>query len=376
MGLVSFALGAVLNADSLSGLANRQPFGWKRDVARALVAPIRWTSRTTGLDRPRRWIQEVAGKDTSVGNGSGEFVVPTSAPSRRGSGSGSAPGSTPGPGARPGSGSGGGGGGGGGASPGTVPAGLRLRRPTSSQPLRVWIGGDSMAQELGASLVTKLNDTKAYAARSEYHVSTGLTRPDYFDWPGYLAEKILPTRPEVVVVIFGANDAQRMEVDGKSYDVDDGAWQTEYRRRVGLIMDQLGSDGRLVVWVGTPRMRSSSFDRRQGVLDGIYADEAKKRPFVRFVDSRPVLSPAGGGYTAYLPDGKGGQALARQGDGVHLSLFGADVLATAVQKVIDADVPGRAPSPPGGAPPGTAPPGSTQPGGTAPVTTRPAAGGG
>jgi uncharacterized protein len=87
--------------------------------------------------------------------------------------------------------------------------------------------------------------------------------------------------------------------------------------------------------VGQPRMRSADFDRRMGILDDIYAAEAEKRPWIHFLDSRPVLGGDDGGYAAYLRGDDGQPELARQGDGVHLSRFGADRLADAVFDVID-----------------------------------------
>ncbi|HEY8060728.1 MAG TPA: DUF459 domain-containing protein, partial [Acidimicrobiales bacterium] len=172
----------------------------------------------------------------------------------------------------------------------------------------------------------------------DYRISTGLSRPDYFNWPVHLRDDVLPTDPEVMVVVFGANDAQPLEVDGTVRQVSDPAWQAEYRRRVGTTMDLLRSAHRRVVWVGQPRMRSSDFDHRMGILDDIYAAEAEKRPWIHFVDSRPVLAGEDGGYAAYLPGEDGQPELARQGDGIHLSRFGADRLADAVFDVIDGEL--------------------------------------
>ena len=85
----------------------------------------------------------------------------------------------------------------------------------------------------------------------------------------------------------------------------DREWQAEYRRRVGTTMDLVRAEGRRIIWVGQPRMRSSEFDERMGILDDIYESEAKKRPWIHFLDSRPVLADEDGGYSAYLPGADG-----------------------------------------------------------------------
>ena len=144
----------------------------------------------------------------------------------------------------------------------------------------------------------------------------------------HLRDDVLPTDPEVMVVVFGANDAQPLEVDGTVRQVSDPEWQAEYRRRVGTTMDLLrsatagGSSGSASPACGPPTSTSG-----WAILDDIYEAEAKKRPWIHFLDSRPVLAGEDGGYAAYLPGDDGQPELARQGDGIHLSRFGADRLA-------------------------------------------------
>ncbi len=325
VGIIAFALGALLNADSLYALANRQPFGWKRTLARGVATPVRGLSHLTRLNEPRAAIQEAIGRDPEAGTRSVSKVTATTRPA-------DAP----------------------------LPA-VRLRQPTADNPLKLWVGGDSMVQEVGTSVVEKATDRGTVTADLDYRISTGLTRPDYFDWPAHLRDEVLPARPEVVMIMFGANDAQPMEVDGKPYAVRTPEWQAEYRRRVALTMDLLGGDGRLVIWVGQPTMRKAEFSERMDILDEIYRREAARRPWVRFVDSRSVLAPDGGGYSAYLPGEDGQPQLARQSDGIHLSRFGADRLADAVLAALDKEL---AQAPKGGGPAST-----TRP--SAPPTTTP-----
>ena len=115
--------------------------------------------------------------------------------------------------------------------------------------------------------------------------------------------------PEVMVVIFGGNDAQPLQLaDGKVYDVTDQPWQDEYRRRVGATMDLLGAAGRKVIWVGPPNAKSTTFTGRLAVLSQIYSEEAAKRPdTIVFLDSRILFSDAKGGIHG-LSSGRLGQA--------------------------------------------------------------------
>jgi hypothetical protein len=303
VGAIALFLAALLNADSLHATADRQPFGWKRTVLINVIGPIRSLSHATRLNRPRQRIQEAIGREPE--RGSDEVVTVTTPPPPQE------------------------------AAPTTT---APVREPTAEEPLRLWIGGDSMAQDFGASVERLASSRGTFTPTLDYRISTGLTRPDYFNWPVHLRDDVLPSEPDIMVIIFGANDAQPMEIDGQVHQVRDPEWQEEYRTRVGTTMDLLRAEGRRIIWVGQPRMRASDFDERMGILDGIYASEAESRPWIRFLDSRPVLSDEDGEYAAYLPGANGQQELARQGDGIHLSRFGADRLAAAVFAVIDEEL--------------------------------------
>lgn len=302
IGALALFLAAFLNADGLYETASRQPVGWKRDMARAAVAPFCTVGDLTRLKDIRSAIRDAADKghqDCRDSGGSSEdaFVAPTTTTTE---------------------------------PTGTTEPPIAVREPTAADPLRIWLGGDSMTIELAQSVEDGVTGRPELTLATHPQVSSGLTRPDFFDWPAYLTNEVLPTNPEVVVVMFGANDSQGMELEGGAVQPDDQAWQDEYRRRVGVVMDMLRGDGRLVVWVGQPRMRDAGFDARMGVLDEIYAEEAAARPWVRFLDSRPLLSPDGDGYQA-----SAGDVSLRQGDGIHLDRGGADVLAAAVLDLVD-----------------------------------------
>ncbi len=100
-------------------------------------------------------------------------------------------------------------------------------------------------------------------------------------------------------------------------------------------MDLLGGDGRFVIWVGQPIMRSSSFSERIARLDAVYREEAASRPWIHFLDTWPLFADQSGSYADYLPGSDGTPVLMRQQDGIHLSREGGDRLAAAVLGVID-----------------------------------------
>jgi hypothetical protein len=221
------------------------------------------------------------------------------------------------------------------------------RAVTADKPLRLYIAGDSMDQVFGSSLVNLSEATGLVKAKNDYRVSSGLTRPDFFDWPQRLVDQIVDYRPDAVAVLFGANDGQDVYHDGKVLKVGTKAWQEVYAERVGEAMDILTKGGRRVYWVGNPIMKDFGYRERIAMMNHVYEAEAARHPGVTFVSTWRLMSDEKGSYAEYLKDANGDSILMRAPDGIHLSRAGGDRMAGLVLDVIENDwkMPGAAASP-------------------------------
>lgn len=211
------------------------------------------------------------------------------------------------------------------------------RKITAAKPLRLYVAGDSMDQVFGSSLVNLSQATGLVKAKNDYEVSSGLSRPDFFDWPQRLVDQIVDYKPDAVAVLFGANDSQDVLYDGKVLKVGTKAWQKVYAQRVGAAMDILTKGGRRVYWVGNPIMRDFGYRGRIAMMDHLYEAEAKKHPGVTFVSTWKLFSDAGGSYSDYLKDANGDSILMRAPDGIHLTRAGGDRMAALVLGIIEKD---------------------------------------
>lgn len=203
--------------------------------------------------------------------------------------------------------------------------------PSPGDPARVLIVGDSDAGAFGPSLLRLLEPTGNVTTTLDYKVSSGLSRPDFFDWPARLRDQLADLDPHVVVVTFGGNDAQDLTVDGRSVPVSDPAWSQEYRARVREVLDLMVADDRHVVWVGIPNAASASFTQRLVVQrDAVVAElgEHAARDRIRYVDTWSRFAGRSGGYADYIVDPRDGVGKkVRAPDGFHLNMAGADILA-------------------------------------------------
>ena len=332
VGAIAYGGAALLNARSLQRMAERLPFGGRRDVAVHVADAAGDVSAALALDRPGRLIDGIRHDVPARPAPVAAFPTPATLPP---------PPSTTAP--RPTT----------STSPDALRAGAAmataatvppppvtttpapttttlppLRTPTAEQPLQIWVGGDSIAEGLGTSMEKLAGETATLRATSQARISTGLTRPDYFDWPTAVHEVVAQQQPDVLVVVFGTNDPQPIQAATGTYSFGTPEWDTEYRARVDAVMGS-ATGARKLVWVGLPVVRRESLEPELEVLDQIFVQEAAKFPDVTYVDTRSMFSPDGA-YEAYLTRPDGTPVLVRASDGVHFSLTGYDMLAQAV----------------------------------------------
>ncbi len=211
------------------------------------------------------------------------------------------------------------------------PAAARVVTPESR--LRLWAGGDSLGEYVGNQLLAPLSDRRLTAVDLDFHIGTGLTRPDTYDWPARIgAIMARPEPPEALVFMVGGNDNQPMRAGDQNLAVGSGPWLAEYRVRVVGIMESTrppaGRTGSSHLWwIGLPPMRDGERDGLARSIDAILAEEAAARPWVTFVDLMPRFSGPAGGFAGTItgPDGKA--KVARAPDGIHITYAGSTWIA-------------------------------------------------
>jgi hypothetical protein len=226
----------------------------------------------------------------------------------------------------------------------TTPAeALNVRPLSHADPLRLWVGGDSLSGALGPSLGTLAGDTGIVDTYVDYKVSSGLV-PSTRNWQVYAPELIAQQDPEAIVFMIGTNDANVVNsVDANKDGIHD--WEVDYRERVANMMDLFvgGEKDRTVIWIGAPTMRDSQRDKGVLEINRVMREEGEKRgPHVIYVDAYQLFSDENGEYSDRLdvpvgPESPGEtkSVRVRVGDGVHLTPAGADYLATPVFSLLD-----------------------------------------
>ncbi|HEY5108401.1 MAG TPA: DUF459 domain-containing protein [Acidimicrobiales bacterium] len=317
VGLVCFGLWFLLDAPSLQHSAQVSPLGTRRTVSLDVVGPMAALSRTLGLS------SVVGSTDRALGRtpGGGPALA---APIRK---------PKPKPKPKP--------------LPTTVigtPTSTTLPpldyHPTPARPLKVLIVGDSVGLDLGQPLVNTLASYGDVTTFLDGRIDTGLSRPDYFNWPAELQIDLANQQPNLVVVMIGANDPQGLVTPDGSLHFGRPEWDAAYSARVAAFIAEANVAGAHVLWVGMPPMQDPGLDAALRHLNGLVQAQVAlaKDGGASYLSSTASLGDKKGAYTAFLPDASGAEVNVRTPDGIHLTPGGGARLAAAVANAMQAQL--------------------------------------
>ena len=229
--------------------------------------------------------------------------------------------------------------------PATEPTDEPSGVPTAAHPAKMLISGSSSAGIFGPYVKRQMAKTKVVETTLDYKVSSGLARPDFFDWPAHFEESVADVDPDIVVVTFGGNDGQNLtDVNKKivARVTDTEKWKAEYGKRVGALMDMLSGEGRTLIWVGMPNGPTEKFTERAKVQDAVVKAEAAKRPDVVLIDTWKLFVGINGDWAEYVIDPRDGVGKdVRADDGFHLNSTGAQILSVYILRAITKDLKAR-----------------------------------
>lgn len=307
---VGLLLAALLQAEGLRKQAETQPGGFQRDLALQVTRPLLEVSLALHLTTPRHELQFAIGRgnedriDTQV-----HLTLPP-------------PPAGPLPKPRP---------------TGThVPPKPQF---TAAKPLRIWVAGDSLAAVPGQAL-ERLTNPALRVVAVESRLSTGLARPDLYNWFTRIQDAPKQLAPKVAVFSFGADDAHDFMAGvpaGKHIGaLGTPSWAAEYRRRVDGVTRELNAKGIRVVWLGLPIPDGPGFKKSFPIVNGILESVAAAHPkLATYVDTWHILADAHGRYAPYLRV-HGKLTLMRLPDGVHYTAAAGDLIAQQVLKQLRA----------------------------------------
>jgi hypothetical protein len=235
----------------------------------------------------------------------------------------------------------------------TAPAQAR-QRTRRAAPDTIWVGGERFpAPGPDAPRVLLIGDSnffgplghtlrKAFAARG-YHVkirgkpSSGLARPEFFDWFQEARRLIDEVRPDLVIAMLGANDVQRItwpRLGDRIQWSEESLWRRAYAGRYREFARFLASRVDEVVLL-SPTNRG--WDNARAAVTRVR--EMQQRAVrglerVHWVDMFPLSSNPDGTWLRFGEALSGKRVWYRQPDRIHLTKAGGKLVGTRVLETL------------------------------------------
>ncbi len=218
-------------------------------------------------------------------------------------------------------------------------ASVRLPARADDDGAKVLIAGDSMiAGGFGLFLERALRKEHGYDVVRRGRSSSGMARPDFFDWPEEAQRLVDERKPDATVLMFGGNDVQGLYMGkGEWIRWGEEGWAAEYARRVNALADIFAPEQQQLFWVGLPIMRPEKFRNRCTLVNTIFRAEMALRRNALFIDTWNLLTDEEGDFVDKMEvkvseDAKPTMMRVRAHDGIHLSGDGAGVVKRHVLK--------------------------------------------
>ncbi|MET4634596.1 hypothetical protein ABIE08_002509 [Kaistia defluvii] len=209
-------------------------------------------------------------------------------------------------------------------------------QPKNPDARKVLVVGDFVAGGLAWGLDQAFAEEPRLAVIDQSDGPSGFVRDDHLDWAAKIGEKLDAEKPDMVVVLMGANDRQQIKTADGRLSPGTPEWQKAYQQRVERFLLALKVYGKPVYWVGAPPLRSSDASADMAQLNTLFKVRADAVG-AHFIDVWDGFADESGKFIARGPDVDGQMRNLRLSDGINFSKAGKRKLAFFVERDIRQD---------------------------------------
>ncbi len=175
----------------------------------------------------------------------------------------------------------------------------------AARPTRILLTGDSLMEALGPQMQKSLAGYENITLIPIGKRSTGLSRPDFYNWPNVLEENLRQHRPHIVVMWVGTNDPQGIYGKTGLGEPCSKEWLKAYTYKLMEIAGLCQKYRARLIFMGPPVMDEEPLNTQLLKITDIMRRTCKHYR-LGFVDTRPLLANSDGKYQhrAKLPNGE------------------------------------------------------------------------
>ncbi len=202
---------------------------------------------------------------------------------------------------------------------------------------KLYVIGDFLAAGLASALPEALDESASVEVAQETRNSSGLARPDRYNWSRRIEDLLEDQTVHIAVVMLGSNDRRRIRTASGFEDFGTEAWAEAYRLRVDSIIEDLTEAKVAVYWMGLPIVADEEARAEYEEINSVIRERVYLGG-VKYIDTWNGFSDQFGNFSAYGPSVEGVTKRLRDNNGIGFTAEGNRKLAEFAASVIKRDL--------------------------------------
>ncbi|GAA5106174.1 SGNH family hydrolase [Bartonella jaculi] len=135
---------------------------------------------------------------------------------------------------------------------------------------RILVIGDFVASTAANELSKLFTDDNNIIIINNAVPSSGLVRTDHTSWKNNIPELIDKNKPDVIIMIIGANDNQPITTSYGIFSTIQPEWLNIYKKRIIEITESLHNSGKPWIWMGQPPFENNNLTQKIQIFNELY----------------------------------------------------------------------------------------------------------
>ena len=198
---------------------------------------------------------------------------------------------------------------------------------------KILLVGDSIGNNLGYGMLGQIGRYPNLKFVLRAKASTGLSNSWFYNWETNLKNYLVAEKPDMVIVLLGANDRQNIKIGNDIYTYGTAGWKRVYSESVARMAKLATDAGAYIHWVGMPICKPYNYNKGMELISSLTRIELAKHSGTSFSQLHTLTADASGNYTQYLTV-NGVRTKVRGDDGIHFTAPGQSVIGSYIIKRI------------------------------------------
>ncbi|MCZ2158018.1 DUF459 domain-containing protein [Bartonella sp. 220] len=147
----------------------------------------------------------------------------------------------------------------------------KLKKEENAQ--RILVLGDFVASAVAEALKEFFTDKSNIIIINNTIPDSGLVRTDHTPWKNNISEIIEKNKPDVIIMVIGANDNQSIITPQGIFSTNEPEWLNNYKQRIIEIAESLHTSRKPWIWMGQPIFKNENLTQKMKIFNELYKRE-------------------------------------------------------------------------------------------------------